>query len=522
MLISLFLSALAAPQQDGLILVGPTSSTDTFLLDNDGVEVHTWTASTYRPGQASYLTEDGHLIRTVSVSGLPASSIGGAGGGVEIYNYNDVLLSDFFYATNDYLLHHDIAVMPNGNILMIAWEKIMRADVIAAGRDASITGPYMWSESILEVDMSTGAIVWEWHSFDHMVQDRDAAKPNFGVIADNQTRLDINQPPTIPNANDWLHFNAIDYNANLDQIAISSRVLSEIIIIDHGVTTAQAAGPAGDFLYRWGNPENYDRGTPAERMLFNQHDIQWIADDCPGAGNLIVFNNGDAGPSAASTVDEFTPPFDPLSATYALSTSGSFGPTSLVWTYDPTPSFFGSHISGCQRQPNGNTLICVGPLGELIEVDSAGNTVFNWIYSATTNPSIFKVRRYQTSLFQDKKIFHASTGDAVNFDLAAGSMNAGRPYGLVGTMSGYSPGITIGGLNIPINADAFTNVTRSAAYSGFFLDFQGNLDLLGNATAQMVTGPIPTSYVGRTMHFAYVLLSPLDYSSNPTGVEIVF
>ncbi len=522
MLISLLLSALAAPQQDGLILVGPSSSTDTFLLDNNGVESHTWTASTYQPGQASYLTESGHLIRTVRVSGLAASGIGGSGGGVEIYNYDDVLISDFFYATNDHLLHHDIAVMPNGNILMIAWEKILDIDVIAAGRDAGITGPFMWSESILEVDMTTGSIVWQWHAIDHMVQDRDASKPNYGVIADNQTRLDINQPTNRPGNNDWLHFNAIDYNAHLDQIAISSRVLSEIFIINHNTTTAQAAGVDGDFLYRWGNPENYDRGTPADRMLQSQHDIQWVADDCPGAGNLIVFNNGSPGPSAASTIDEFTPPLDPATGTYAIGLTGAYGPTSLAWTYDPTPSFFGSHTSGCQRQPNGNTLICNGPAGELFEVDPAGNTVFNWAYSTSSNPGIFKVRRYQTSLFQDENIFHANTGGTVDFDLAAGSMNAGRRYVMVGTMSGTSPGTTIGGLNIPINADAFTSITRSAAYSSFFLGFQGNLDLLGNATARMITGPIPSSFVGRTMHFAYVLLSPLDYSSSATGVEIVF
>ncbi|MFT7516736.1 MAG: hypothetical protein ACI84O_000521 [Myxococcota bacterium] len=520
-LVSLFLSAASIPQQDGLILVGPSSSTDTFLLDNNGTEVHTWTASTYQPGQASYLTESGHLIRTVRVPGLSASSIGGSGGGVEIYDYNDVLISDFFYATNDHLLHHDIAVMPNGNILMIAWEKILDVDVISAGRDAAITGPFMWSESILEVDMTTGSILWEWHAIDHMVQDRDATKPNYGVIADNQTRLDINQPTNLPNANDWLHFNAIDYNADLDQIALSSRVLSEIFIIDHDTTTAQAAGIGGDFLYRWGNPENYDRGGPADRMLQSQHDIQWIASGSPGAGNLIVFNNGRSGPSAASTIDEFTPPLDPITGTYAIGLTGAYGPTSLAWTYDPTPSFFGSHTSGCQRQPNGNTLICNGPAGELFEVDPAGNTVFNWAYSTTSNPGIFKVRRYQTSLFQDKNIFHANTGDAVDFDLAAGSMNAGRPYVIAGTMSGASPGETIGGLHIPINIDAFTSITRSAAYSSFFLNFQGNLDLLGNATAQLVTGPIPAGYVGRTMHFAYVLLSPLDYSSNATPVEIV-
>jgi hypothetical protein len=190
----------------------------------------------------------------------------------------------------------------------------------------------------------------------------------------------------------------------------------------------------------------------------------------------------------------------------------------LHWTYNPTTSFFATHTSGCHRQPNGNTLVTNGPAGEVFEVTPTGSVVWNW---ATSSGGIFKVRKYPASLYRDKLLFAASIGGAINFDLAAGSAHAGRPYLLAGTLSGISPGVNIGNLNIPINPDIFTSFTRNQNSSHIFQDFRGTLDSLGNATATMITGPISTALVGRTMHFAFVLTGPLDFSSNASSVKIV-
>ena len=106
-----------------------------------------------------------------------------------------------------------------------------------------------------------------------------------------------------------MHANAVNYNPELDQIAISSRRFDEIWIVDHNTTTEEAAGPAGDLLYRYGNPEAYGRGAEEDRVLFGQHDVQWIPEGHPQAGQLMVYSNGNDRPECqCSTIDVWAPP----------------------------------------------------------------------------------------------------------------------------------------------------------------------------------------------------------------------
>ena len=128
----------------------------------------------------------------------------------------------------------------------------------------------------------------------------------------------------------WNHGNSIAYNAQLDQIMLSARGCNEIWVVDHGTTTAEAAshaggkrGKGGDLLYRWGNPAAYQRGTSDDRQLFQQHDAQWIPEGCPGAGHILIFNNGlDRG---YSTIEEIVPPMDDR-GNYVLSARAAYGP----------------------------------------------------------------------------------------------------------------------------------------------------------------------------------------------------
>ncbi len=186
---------------------------------------------------------------------------------------------------------------------------------------------------------------------------------------------------------DWLHVNGIDYHPKLDQIVLSVHHFSEIWIIDHSTTTAEAAGhrggrsgKGGDLLYRWGNPVTYRMGTFRDQRLFAQHDARWIEPGQPGEGNIMIFNNGQRRADGSySSVDEITTPINPKGG-YEKG-ADAFGPVKSAWSYTaPNKSdFFSTNISGAHRLSNGNTMICSGAPGILFEVTANGEKVWEYV-----------------------------------------------------------------------------------------------------------------------------------------------
>ena len=366
----------------GYTLLSPLSSRTTFLVDMQGKVVHSW-ATDSTPSSIAYLLENGNLLRAGAMANSPAAGVAGGGGKLQEIAWNGDLVWDFTYATATAIPHHDFTRLPNGNVLMIVQQRKSAEDAIAAGRfPASVQGGEVHADSLIEIKptgKTTGEVVWEWHVWDHLVQDHDRTKANFGDVAAQPERVDINynvSPDRRGNA-DWTHFNAVAYNAKLDQVVVSLRNFSEIWIIDHGTTTKEAAGRTGgkrgrggDLLYRWGNPRTYRAGTAADQRLFGQHNAHWIPDGLAGAGHLLVFNNGDTRPEGRySTVEELELPVD-ANGRYTLQPGGRYGPDRAVWNYtagNPT-DFYSANISGAIRLPNGNTLICAGAPGITFEV----------------------------------------------------------------------------------------------------------------------------------------------------------
>jgi hypothetical protein len=443
------------------------TSTTTFLVDMQGRIVHKW-ESDCNPGVSAYLLETGDLLRPGALQKQAFGFGPGAGGRVQEFNWEGKLLWDYTFATEKRLPHHDVTRLPNGNVLLIVWEKKTLDEAVAAGRRSDLVGSAgLHPDCLVEVKptgKTTGDVVWEWHLWDHLIQDHDRSKPNFGNIPSHPELVDLNfgagegpiapmmatkdgiaklqslgylgnppvpasktanhetgksapsvpkdpakpapkeQPKTGPNARrppqnaDWTHFNAVAYNPELDQILVSVHTFSEIWVIDHSTTTAEAAthkggrsGKGGDLLYRWGNPRAYRNGSKTEQRLFSQHNAHWIAPGLPGEGHVLIFNNGSNRPGEPfSSVDEIVLPVD-SQGQYTRRSRGPYGPDRPIWSYSAPKKadFFSFFISGAQRLPNGNTLICSGANGMVFEVTPEKEVVWKYVNPVKGGPGEF-------------------------------------------------------------------------------------------------------------------------------------
>lgn len=363
----------------GLTIISLRTATESHLIDMDHNVVKTWHGADV-PTEFAYLLPDNSVLRPCIV---PFAD--GRGGRIQRIDTNDVVVWDYLFADPDFLQHHDIEPMPNGNVLVVAWERRSLAEGIQAGRQiiADDMKPTYLAE-VEPVGLTSGNVVWEWRAWDHLVQDADPTKDNFGVVADHPELIDLNFGDVAGGT--WLHVNAIDYNEELDQIVFCSRATSEVYVIDHSTTTAEAAGHeggrwgrGGDILYRWGNPQVYGRGDATDQVIWSAHGAMWIDEGLPGAGNIMVFNNGDhpLDIDDMSSVEEILPP-QSSPGVYTIESGQPFGPADSQWRYGDLPGFFSKFFGGAYRLPNDNTLICEGMEGRVFEVNRDGTIV--WVF----------------------------------------------------------------------------------------------------------------------------------------------
>ncbi|WP_159020888.1 aryl-sulfate sulfotransferase [Algibacter sp. L3A6] len=370
---------------EGYTLFTPEVNYSVYLINNCGEKVNEWTFTEF-PGATCYLLENGTLLR----AGINM---------LEIRDWDNTVLWNYEMNANGLNQHHDIEPLPNGNILCIVRDSYSNTEIIAQGKDPLKVDQVIDLDKIVElkpIGTNQAEIVWEWKFIDHIIQDYDSSKANFGVIENHPERIDINYVDSNIESLDrgYTHVNGIDYNANLDQIIISARNLNEIYIIDHSTTTAEAAGHTGgysnlggDLLWRWGNSRVYKQGGVEDQKLFSQHDVKWVEPGYLDEGKISVFSNGSDQTRSYSTVHLLN---TEMSGTTYTKENNTFKPLDFNWSWSGDileNPMYETIKSGAHSLPNGNFIICQSSLGQVSEITKAGEHV--WTYKNPSGNSIF-------------------------------------------------------------------------------------------------------------------------------------
>jgi hypothetical protein len=249
-------------------------------------------------------------------------------------------------------------------------------------------------DRLIEVSR-TGEVLWEWIAGDHIEEFKFSPEARKVIQAGPAS----NGPAGVAGRGtfDWLHVNSAHYlgpNRWFDtgdtrfaptNIIISSREASFLAIVDR----------AGHIVWQLGPDYSTSKELRTIRQVIGQHHAHFIPKGLPGAGNLLVFDNG-----GSSGYGFFSPIAPDGRGALARATSRvlEINPVTLelIWSYT-NARFFASNISGAQRLLNGNTLITSGPAGRIFEVTKDGSIVWEYIWpsfgGANNQNSVYRAYR---------------------------------------------------------------------------------------------------------------------------------
>ena len=340
---------------NNLVLICPNGGKTPYLVDKGGNIKYSWSLD-------AFLGNDFELLPNGKTLGIfksinPAFSFGGYGGVINLFDQNNILEWTYEVSNEIEIAHHDVELLKNGNIMIMVWEKIEVDTHQNFGVDFDQP---IYVEKLIEVNPETNEIVWQWRSWDHIIQEHDNNASAFGSVIQNPHKIDINY--NLQSNGDFMHANGIDLDETNDLIYMSVNFFSEIWVIDHSTTTEQAStssggnyNKGGDLIYRFGNPLAYG-DTQEQRIFHRNHFPNLLENGVPGEGNILVYSNYGENNSEQSHIYELQ-----LPNILALEPENVLSPE-VVWSFTDESLFHGK-ISGADRLQNGNTLICEGDFG---------------------------------------------------------------------------------------------------------------------------------------------------------------
>ncbi len=343
----------------GYILINDITNGRVYLMDKMNASIVKEWDLDLKIGNDVELLDNGKLLASLKDKNA-FYDIGGYGGKIQIINPDNSIDWEYTYSDQLHLSHHDIEILPNGNILVLAWKVRSKIEAEEAGYNMNNTVDQLLPESLIEINPVTNQIVWQWDSWDHLIQDYDATKSNYGQIDKNPQLIDLNYHYDA--RGDLMHANGIDYDKEKDLIYLSVNFYSEIWVIDHSTTTEEAAthesgnfNKGGDLVYRFGNPSAY-KNIHDNRLFYNNHFPNILNKNEKGAGNILVYMNGNIPENEQSIIYELKLPTD------LTLTPNQNNEPQIVWEFT-NKELYSPLVSGAVRLPNGNTLITEGVFG---------------------------------------------------------------------------------------------------------------------------------------------------------------
>ncbi|MGJ8713910.1 MAG: hypothetical protein ACSHXG_02360 [Maribacter stanieri] len=337
--------------------------TGVFLIDHDGNTLFDWDFDGDQLGNDAELHDDGSLVASIKVNN-PQITFGGYGGGFRKINADQTIAWEINYSGDSYIAHHDINYLSNGNIIFPIWEKVSAEEAAELGFSENFD---IYPDAIIEMNPLTQEVVWEWHAIDHIVQDYDESKANFGVVGDLPNLIDINYNNDQTDG-DITHVNGITLDEENDLLYMTVNFYSEVWVVDHSTTTAEATtgtggnyNLGGDLVYRFGNPLAYDN---VGDVTMNRVHYPNLFDD----NKMLVFVNNKYDNQSAVAEYQLSPPYELI--------AGQDNEPTLIWEFTDTDLYSNGLGSGV-RMSNGNTLISEGT-GTIWEVNNDGDVLWKF------------------------------------------------------------------------------------------------------------------------------------------------
>ena len=246
-----------------------------------------------------------------------------------------------------------------------------------------ISDKKLLDDVLLEVDWD-GNILWQWETADHFDE--------IGYTDEEKQAL-YNAPSLVKglNVGDWAHINSASYlGPNKWYDAGDERFHPDNIIIDSRTSNFMAiiSKETGKFVWKLGPDYTTDPAAAKIGVLIGMHHAHMIPQGLPGAGNILVYDNGGW---AGYGVPDVNSKDGTMKAKRDYTRILEINPITLEIEWQFTPKeygkvqpflndhFYSPYISSAQRLPNGNTFICEGSNGHLLEVTADHEVVWEYI-----------------------------------------------------------------------------------------------------------------------------------------------